>query len=62
MGKGVIGVINTEKVVNGNQIHSELQWKAVDLTSYICTQPLTAVSHTVEQCIKCFDMHYRDSY
>lgn len=48
--KGVIWVINSEKVVNGNQIHGELQWKAVDLTSYVFTQPLTATSHRAEQC------------
>lgn len=31
--RGEIGVINIEKVVNGNQIHSEFQEKAVDLTT-----------------------------
>jgi hypothetical protein len=46
--KDVIGVINTKKVVKGNQIHAELQRKAVDLTSYIFTQPLRAASHRAE--------------
>jgi hypothetical protein len=30
--KGKTVVISIEKVVNGNQTHGELQWKAVDLT------------------------------